>query len=52
MRSLDGAKKATVEDLERDMHNVEVEVVDSFTREIGRPEIGFKEIDKRGVAKV
>ena len=44
--------KATVEDFEREnMPNVEVEVVDGFTRERGRPEIGFKEIDKEQLPK-
>ena len=44
--------KATIEDFEReDVPNVEVEVVDGFTRETGRPEIGFKEIDKEELPK-
>ena len=44
--------KATVEDFERETTpNVEVEVVDGFIRETGRPEIGFKEIDKEELPK-
>ena len=33
------------------MPNTEVVVVDGFTRETGRPEIGFKEIDKEELLK-
>ena len=44
--------RATAEDFEREnMPNAEVEVVDGFTRETGRPEIGFKEIDKEELPK-
>ena len=44
--------KATVEDVEReDTPTVEVEVVDGFTRETGRHEIGFKEIAKEELPK-
>ncbi len=44
--------KATVEDVERkDTPDVEVEVVDGFTRETGRPEIGFKEIAEEELPK-
>jgi predicted alpha/beta-fold hydrolase len=44
--------KATIEDFKREnMSNVEIEVVDGFTRENGRPEIGFKEVDEEGLPK-
>jgi predicted alpha/beta-fold hydrolase len=44
--------KATIEDFKREnTPNVDVEVVDGFTREKGRPEIGFKEIDKDDLPK-
>ena len=44
--------KATAEDFKREnMPNVEVIIVDGFTREKERPEIGFKEIDKEVLPK-
>ena len=46
MRGLDRVNNAMVEDLEKNMSDVEVEVINSFTRETGRPEI-----DKEGLLK-